>query len=171
MSLRRIPLYYYYCTIVVFLQCCVCFCWRILLSERIRVHSRVWLQGVFSPHLDKDMSYFTHVIRMWAVLKGINSADNLRLYQNLKSLWAPHLICKGQSENEPCISKKQTQLWISCGHAEGRRDRTAQVGLLTQVGQGPALFVLTPVATDEGLCSNSQFYRFFLHVKKIIFFF
>ena len=47
--LRRIPLYYYYGTIVVFLQCCVRFCGGIILSKRIRIHSKVWIQWVSLP--------------------------------------------------------------------------------------------------------------------------
>lgn len=73
---------------------------------------------------------------------------------------------------KPCISEKQTQLQMQIMQREGERKRS-QGGLDTQVGQTPACFsVLTPVATEEGLCCNSDFYRFcFTPLKKIFFFF
>ena len=60
---------------------------------------------------------------------------------------------------KPCISEKQTQLrGLAVGHAKGRKKETAQGGLDTRVEQTPARFsVLTPGATEEGLCSNSDY--------------
>ena len=60
---------------------------------------------------------------------------------------------------KPCISEKQTQLrGLAVGHAKGRKEETAQGALDTRVGQTPARFsVLTPAATEEGLCSNSNY--------------
>lgn len=60
---------------------------------------------------------------------------------------------------KPCISEKQTQLCgLAVDHAKGRKEETAQVALDTRAGQTPARFsVLTPVATEEGLCSNSDY--------------
>ena len=60
---------------------------------------------------------------------------------------------------KPCISEKQTHLrGLAVGHAKGRKEETVQVALDTLVGQTPARFsVLTPAATEEGLCSNSNY--------------
>ena len=46
----------------------------------------------------------------------------------------------------------------ACMHAVEWKEETAQGGLDTRVGQTPALSsVLMPAATEEGLCSNSDY--------------